>query len=66
MVLTIESAYTSSAAELIGAGYDRLDFQKRYATCNFKLPGRLNWLRADVLYHEYVLRSRKGFNSFLQ
>ena len=25
MVLTIENAYTSSATELIGAGYDRLD-----------------------------------------
>ena len=43
VTLTIESACTSAARELIGAGSDRLDFQKRYATCNLKLPGRLKW-----------------------
>ncbi len=37
LTLTIEGACTSSVTELIGAGYDRLDSQKRYATCNLKL-----------------------------
>lgn len=43
VTLTIENACTSWATELIGADYDRLDLQKRYATCNLTLHGRLKW-----------------------
>ena len=66
VVLAVESACPSSATELIGAGYDRLDFQKRYATCNFKLPERLKWYRARGASSSSILSTlekRSGFNS---